>query len=262
VPLETISLPGDIPAILLLIIVGAVASAINSVAGGGSLLSFPYLTLGLGIPLKEANATNAVGLWPGSLSGAYGFINLLPKTRHHLKLLAVPTLIGSIAGAWLLIATRERLFAIAVPFLLLLATLLLAFQPQIKRWALGYRKEISPTAGVLLQLAVSLYGGYFGAGMGIMMLASFALYMEGTIHEINAVKTWLGVIINLVASIVFLTQGLILIWPAVFLTIGSLIGGFWAAKASQGIDPDKLRLAIAGYGFLATAYFAWRSFTG
>jgi uncharacterized protein len=252
-------LPDDIPTLLALVLIGAVASGINSVAGGGSLISFPFLNLYMGIPAKPANATNAVGLWPGSLAGAYGFRERFHRTGHYLKTLAVPTLLGSVAGALLLIYTKERVFTALVPALLLLATLLLAFQPHIKKWALGHRQQLSPLTGVLLQIVVSVYGGYFGAGMGIMMLASFALYMEGDIHDINAVKTWLGVIINLVASIVFITQGMILFWPAVALTIGSLFGGFWAAKLSMKVDSEILRKIIAVYGLVASAYFAWKS---
>jgi uncharacterized protein len=251
VPLESVRLPQDIPAIVLLMLVGALASGINSVAGGGSLISFPYLTLGLGIAPKIANATNAVGLWPGSLSGAMGFRELFHKSGHHLRTLFLPTLLGSIAGAFLLITTRERIFAALVPILLLLATLLLAFQPHIRNWALRHRKQISPSSGVLLQLLVSLYG--------IMMLACFALYMEGTIHELNALKVWLGLIINFVASVVFVTQGLILVWPAVFLALGSLIGGFWAARLSLQVEPELMRKGIALFGFVATAYFAYTS---
>lgn len=244
---------------ILLILIGAVASGINSVAGGGSLISFPFLNLGLGVPAKFANATNAVGLWPGSLAGAVGFRELLPKTGRHMRTLAVPTLLGSIGGAILLIWTRQKIFETVVPFLLLLATLILAFQPRIKKWALRHRHAISAPSGIALQFLVSVYGGYFGAGMGIMMLACFALYMDGSIHELNAVKAWLALVINLVASIVFLTQGLLLAWPALYLAIGSLIGGFWAAKLSLRVDPEPLRKAIAAYGFVATAYFAWSS---
>ncbi|MFY9235206.1 MAG: sulfite exporter TauE/SafE family protein [Fimbriimonadaceae bacterium] len=242
---------------LLLILVGAIASGINAVAGGGSLVSFPYLSLGMGIPAKMANATNAVGIWPGSLSGAVGFRDLYHKTGHHLRSLALPTLLGSVAGALLLITTRQRAFEIVVPFLLLLASLLLAFQPRIKKWALGHRHAISGRAGIALQFVVSVYGGYFGAGMGIMMLACFALYMEGSIHELNAIKAWLGLIINFVASLVFVTQGLVAIWPAIFLALGSIIGGFWAAKLSVRVDSELLRKLIAIYGFAATVYFAW-----
>lgn len=249
----------NLPVLLLLVLVGAIASGINSVAGGGSLVSFPFLHLSLGIPAKPANATNAVGLWPGSLAGAYGFRERFHSTGHYLKTLALPTLLGSIGGAMLLIYTRERVFDAIVPALLLLATVLLAFQPHIKKWALRHREELSPTTGVVLQTLVSIYGGYFGAGMGIMMLATFTLYMKGDIHDINSIKTWLGLIINLVASIVFVTQGMVLIWPAVALTIGSLFGGFWAAKLSMRLDSELLRKIIAAYGLLASCYFAWRS---
>ena len=246
----------DWPHYLLLVVVGAVASAINSVAGGGSLVSFPTLTLGLGIPSKIANATNSVGLWPGSLGGALGFRNLLGATQHHLKTLLLPTVLGSVLGAWLLIQTKQRVFDAIVPALILLAALLLAFQPQVKKWALGHRQSLSTTTGVVLQFIVATYGGYFGAGMGIMMLAAFALYMEGTIHEINAVKNWLGVAINLVATAVFVSRGVVLFGPALALRVGGSAGGFAGAKISQKMDPEKLRIGIAVYGVVTAAYFA------
>jgi uncharacterized membrane protein YfcA len=255
----------DWPSMAALVIIGAIAGGINSVAGGGSFISFPFLTgislggmrLGFGIPLKTANATNAVALWPGSLTGALGFWNVLPKTAHYLKPLWLPTLLGSAAGAWMLIATGERAFEVVVPVLLLLATLLLAFQPQIRAWAAHREKKIPLAGGVALQFMVALYGGYFGAGMGIMMLAVFTLYMEGNIHEINAVKSVLGLIINFIASLVFLAKGMIWPVPAIALTLGSIAGGFYAAKYSQLLAPEKLRIAIAAYGFLMTVYFAY-----
>jgi hypothetical protein len=258
-------LPQDWSVLVVLFIVGAVASGINAVAGGGSLISFPTLTgvslgglhLGYHLPMREANATNSAGLWPGSLSGAFGFWNLLPKTAKYLKTLWFPTVAGSLCGALLLIRTQERVFGKVVPGLILLATLLLAFQPQIKAWASHRQKHITHQTAFVLQFFVSLYGGYFGAGMGIMMLAVFTIYMEGTIHELNAVKSWLAVFINFVCSAIFLFGGMILLWPFVALTIGALIGGYYAAKYSQGIDPNKLRIAIACYGFLTAGYFAY-----
>lgn len=243
----------------LLVLVGAVASAINTVAGGGSLVSFPFLTLGVGIPERVANATNSTGLWPGSLSGAFGFINLLPKTYAYLKALLLPTVLGCSSGAVLLLATGNAVFKAVVPILLMFATVLLLFQKHVKSWATSRNRHVSPRGAFVLQFLVSVYGGYFGAGMGIMMLALFALYMEGNIHEINAAKNWLGLIINLIASLIFLFNGLVLLVPAVALTLGSLVGGFSAAKVSQRVDPDKLRLAIAAYGVAMSAYFAWKS---
>jgi uncharacterized membrane protein YfcA len=253
----------------LVFIAGAVASAINSVAGGGTLLTFPVLTMpwGAGLPTNVANATNAIGLWPGSLGGVFGFWNLIDKTKHHILPLLAPTIIGSISGAELFVLTPKSTFDFVVPVLILLASTLLMLQKKIKRWVLGEHKTLHPAAGILLQFLVALYGGYFGAGMGIMMLAAFALYMEGTIHEINAIKTLLGVVVNFVASAVFIVhsllgsdhQSLVNFPIGIVLAIGSLLGGFYSAKLSQKVDPDKLRMVIAAYGVLAACYYAFKA---
>jgi uncharacterized protein len=254
-----LGLGGGWPTFGILFLAGAAASGINAVAGGGTLISFPVLTA-LGMHANLANATNAVALWPGSLGGAIGFRNLLPKAGHHFKTLLLPTIVGAALGSMLFVATGRRLFDIAVPFLILFATLLLLFQPQVKRWALGGRKAAPIWAGLAIQFLVAVYGGYFGAGMGIMMLGAFALYMEGSIHELNAIKVWLGLFINLVASVVFLAQGMVVFGPAIALTLGSIVGGFLAAKYSQRLNPEKLRIGIVAYGFLMVVHFALRAF--
>ncbi|MBX3118439.1 MAG: sulfite exporter TauE/SafE family protein [Fimbriimonadaceae bacterium] len=246
--------PQDWLTLLALAVIGAVASAINAVAGGGSLISFPFM-VGIGVPSVEANATNAASQWPGSIGSAVAFWNLLPKTVHYLKLLAIPTILGGTLGGWLLVASSQALFKAIVPWLILLAALLLAFQPKIKAWSLKHQKEMGPVAGVILQFFVSLYGGYFGAGMGIMMLAAFALYIEGNIHELNAMKVWLGLAINFSATVVFLVQGKIWLISCVALALGGIAGGYYAAKYSQKVNSDKLRIAIAIYGFIMVVYF-------
>ena len=244
---------------LLLFVTGSLASGINSVAGGGSLVSFPFLTLGLQIPDRIANATNAVGLFPGSFAGGIGFNNQFEKTRHAFKLLVVPTALGSIIGALLLLHTRDSVFKVVVPFLILFAALLLWFQPKIKLWMQeSNRLKISPALGVAMQLLVATYGGYFGAGMGIMMLATFALYIEGTTHELNAVKNWLGTIINIACSAVFLSKGLVDVGVAVPLALGGFCGGFLAAKLSLKVNPDFMRKWISIYGFVMTIYYFYR----
>ena len=189
-----------------------------------------------------------------------GFLNLLPKTAKHLRLLCLPTLVGSVLGAELFIHTSVRLFDKVVPWLILLAACLLLFQPTVKGLASKGGRKPHPSVAALLQLLVALYGGYFGAGMGIMMLAVFALFMEGTVHELNAVKTWLGVIINFSASIMFVFERIIDPTFAMLLTIGSIIGGFYAAKYSQKVDPDKMRMVIAAYGLVAATYFMYKAF--
>lgn len=243
--------------VALLFVVGGVASGINSVAGGGTLISFPVL-IGLGIPPVVANATNSVGLWPGSIGGGLGFLGALGPTKHYLKTLAIPTLLGSAAGSGLLLITPERLFSYMVPVLILLAATILFFQPRIKAWTQKPHFKVPEYTGVLLQFLVAVYGGYFGAGMGIMMLAAYSLFMNASIHEMNAVKTWIGVLINLTASILFISKGLVLLVPGMILAAGSLVGGFWAAKASLKADAEKLRLAIAVYGFVMTGWFIYR----
>jgi hypothetical protein len=243
----------------LLFLVGGIASGINSVAGGGSLISFPFLTVGIGLKEVVANATNSVGLFPGSLAGGVGFSNLFEKTGHYLKVLLLPTAIGSVAGAWMLLSTSNEVFKRVIPVLTLLASVLLLLQPQVKKMVGGKRK-LPVVAAFLLQFLVSVYGGYFGAGMGIMMLACFALYIEGNVHELNAVKNWLSLLINFTCSIVFVAKGLVVIAVALCVVAGSLVGGFAAARVSQRFDPNRLRLVIAIYGILMTGFFAYRAY--
>lgn len=245
---------------LLLVLVGAVASGINAVAGGGSLVSFPTLTIAYQIPSIPANATNSVGLWPGSLSGAVGFLNLFHRTAKQLKVLVGPTILGSAYGAWLLVSTKQRTFDLLVPWLILTATAILAFQPQIKKWAGTEHRKIGVLPAVLLQLLVSVYGGYFGAGMGIMMLATMALSIEGSVHDLNSIKNWLALVINVVCTAVFFTQGYVIWLPATALIVGALIGGYLAARVSQRFDPNKLRWAIVTYGVVMTAVFMKEAF--
>ena len=192
-------------------------------------------------------------------AGGLGFLNALAPTRQYLRTLLWPTLLGSVLGAVLLLQTGERAFQVVVPFLILGATLLLAFQSRIKAFSLRHSHEMPPAAAAVLQFLVSVYGGYFGAGMGIMMLAVFTLYMEGNLHEMNAAKNWLGLLINFVATGVFLLRGHIVVGSAVALAIGAVLGGFAAARWSQRVDPERLRPWIAAYGFAAAAYFMART---
>lgn len=237
-------------------------------AGGGSLISFPYLVLsskiggvfqvGGGLSEKIANATNSVGLFPGSLTGGIGFSNLFEKSGKHLKRLLLPTAVGSVAGALLLLNTTDTTFAKVIPVLILLAATLLTLQPKVRQM-IGGSRHMPVWAGLIIQFLVSVYGGYFGAGMGIMMLACFSFYMEGNVHELNAVKNWLSLLINFTCSIVFIAKGLVVWTVAPWIIAGSLVGGFVAARVSQRFDPGKLRVAIAVYGFAMAGYFAYRA---
>ncbi|HLK14474.1 MAG TPA: sulfite exporter TauE/SafE family protein [Fimbriimonadaceae bacterium] len=253
---------------LLAGIVGAVSSAINAVAGGGSLVSFPVLRVGFGMPSVAANMTNTSSLWPGSLAGAFGYSNLLAKTKHHLRALIFSTLLGSTLGAWMLTVTSPHLFDVLVPILILFAATLLTLQPRIKAWAGRKHEGVPHAVGFVLQFFVAMYGGYFGAGMGIMMLAAFSLYVEGDIHEYNALKNWLGLIINFMATLVFVLPGKGANHPridwsiAAPMIVGSILGGYAMARLSQRIDSEKLRVVIAAYGFIAAGYFVYHLFSG
>jgi len=230
------------------------------VAGGGSLITFPALTVGFRLPSNIANATNSVALWPGSLAGAIGFWNLLSKTGKYLRVLFLPTLVGAIAGAELFIHTSVKVFDRVIPWLILLAAILLLFQPKVKAFAQRGGRTMSTGAGAFLQFLVAIYGGYFGAGMGIMMLAAFALFMDGTIHEINAVKGWLGLVINFAASVMFVVERIVDPYIGLILAAGSIVGGFLAARVSQKVHPDKMRITIAIYGILAGVYFFYKAY--
>ena len=245
---------------VVLVLVGAIASGINAFAGGGTLVSFPILTLSFRLPSIKANATNSVGLWPGSLAGALGFRNLFKQTEKQLKLLFLPTLFGSILGAVLLISTTQRTFDVIIPWLILTATGVLAFQPSIRKWVGSEHRRMPVWFGVLLQFLVSVYGGYFGAGMGIMMLATMSLTIDANVHELNSLKNWLAVVINFAATVLFFVKGLVLPFTAVALVGGALIGGYFAAKFSQRFNPDKLRWVIVAYGLIMTAVFVREAF--
>ncbi len=252
----------NVPEALVLFALGAVASGVNAVAGGGSLITFPTLTLGLGLTEKIANATSSVGIFPGSLAGGIGFKNQFGRTAKYLRTLLLPSAVGSVGGSVLLLNTSDAFFRKAVPWLILVAALLLILQPSIRRWA-GKNEDAAVlplSVGWVVQLVVGAYGGYFGAGMGIMMLAAFSLYMEGTVHEINAVKNWLGLVINATCSVVFLLKGIALWHLSLVMMAGSLVGGYAAARLSQRLDPNRLRGAIAVFGLGMAAYYFYRAY--
>jgi uncharacterized membrane protein YfcA len=160
----------------------------------------------------------------------------------------------------LLISTKQRTFDVVIPFLILLATLILALQPSIRKWVGSEHRKMPIWFGILLQFLVSVYGGYFGAGMGIMMLATMALTIDANVHELNSLKNWLAVVINLAATAIFFYKGLVLPFTAVALVGGALIGGYFAAKFSQRFNPDKLRWVIVAYGLIMTAVFVKEAF--
>lgn len=239
---------------------GLIAGGINAVAGGGSLISFPMLAAGTGLTSKLANATNSVGLWPGSLAGALGYFRVFHEIWPRLKQLLPPTIVGGIIGALLLKATPTGVFDIIIPFLILFAVGILAFQKSIKEWTAKTGLRISALTAITIQFFLSIYGGYFGAGMGIMMLAVFSVYEKGTIHNHNALKNWLAMTVNFTITFVFIYQGMVVGVEAIPMIVGAVLGGFTSARLIQNVDPNKLRKGIVTYGLLSTVYFTIRIF--
>jgi uncharacterized membrane protein YfcA len=226
------------------------AGAMNAMAGGGTILTFPTLLL-LGEPAITANATSTVALLPGSAAGLYGYRREMEGHRGWLARLFLPSLLGGALGAFLLLATPERIFAGLAPYLVLFATLLFAVSGPISRWTSPAPGDDAPAhfaAAWLFQLAVGVYGGYFGAGVGILMLAVLGFLGLSDIHAANGVKNFLTLTINGVAALYFVLRGAV-VWPAALvLMAGAVAGGYAGARLARSIGREKSRAAVVVIG--------------
>lgn len=247
---------------IFLFFVGIIAGTLNSLAGGGSFVSFPSL-LFTGMPPVEANATNTVALWPGLAASVFAYLKRLNSPARLLVPLLLASVIGGVAGALLLIKTPQHTFSRLIPWLLLGGTLLFAFGPQIRNrlgkasTADGAVRTSPPalTFASLLQLAVGTYGGYFGGGIGFVMMGMMAAVGMKDIHAMNALRTLLAGVINFVAVATFIVAGAVF-WPQCFAMLaGALIGGWYGARYAQRADPRKLRYFVIGTGLAMSAYF-------
>jgi uncharacterized membrane protein YfcA len=239
----------------LVAIVAVAAGFVNSIAGGGSLLTFPTLVW-VGVDPVTASATNTVGLWPGSLGGAVGFRRHLPE-RSVIVLLTIPSLLGGIIGAVLLLRTPEDVFEGLAPVLVFLATLLLALhEPLSKRISrgslVGERSTGFVVAAVVFQLLVGIYGGFFGAGIGIMMLAALAILGLTDIHEMNALKNLLAIAINGLAAFYFAAKGVLLWTDVVLMATASIAGGLGGAALANRLGRRVVRKAVITIGVVAS----------
>jgi uncharacterized protein len=236
--------------IILLIFGGLGAGIFNGVAGGGSLVSFPLL-LGLGFPALTANITNTVGIWPGYLGSAAGFRTQITDQRQQMARLSPVAVSGAIVGAILLLTTSSSLFRSLAPWLVLAASLLFCVQPVLRRALQKSETEEAPTRPLLLlggTFLASVYGGYFGAGMGVMLLAILGLALPDTIARTSGLRTALSILVNGVAAAVFLIHGG-LAWRAVgLLAAGSLVGGWIGAKVALSIPAMALRIVVVAVG--------------
>jgi len=231
------------------------AGAINSIAGGGTLLSFPALVW-IGRPAVIANATNTVAIWPGSFAGVVGFRNDIAKLQRWLFWLMAPSLLGGAAGAYLLLHTSERMFSRLVPWLILGATLLLAAQEFLSRkFAVLAESHRRPTAGWItfvfaFQFLVGVYGGYFGAGMGILMLAALGLIGLADLHQMNGLKNLLAICINGVAAIYFAVLGAVVWHDVVLMAVTSILGGFAGARLAHRFGRKFVRGVVVTIGLV------------
>ena len=236
------------------------AGAVNAVAGGGTLLTFPSL-LTLTSPVT-ANATSTLALLPGSLAAGLGYRKELAECKQHLMYLWPPSLVGGIIGSVLLIKMPERVFAGLVPWLLVAASVMLLMQRPLLRW-IGTHPHGGPAKrtwlGVMFfQLLVGIYGGYFGAGIGILMLSSLAFVGIPNIHHMNAVKNILAATMNGVTAIILSLAGVVVWKYAIIMAVTSILGGYAGARMGRRMRPEYVRVLVVAIGFGVAAY-SWVS---
>lgn len=252
---------------VILALAGCTAGIMNSIAGGGTLITFPAL-ISVGVPSIPANATSTIALLPATFGGAIGYRKKIGNIIPWLKLFVPVSLVGGLIGGILLVQTPTKTFDSMVPFLILFATILFMAQnsfarifgsrlsashgtPPSKKWIYG---------SVMFQFGVAIYGGYFGAGIGILMLASLGVLGFEDIHEMNTLKVILGFLINIVAAVYFVACGLIF-WPDAFvMACGSVIGGYSGAHFAQKVPQKVVRSVITAIGFAISAALFYREF--
>ncbi len=243
--------------------VSVAAGMVNAVAGGGTLLSFPTLVF-LGVNPITANATNTVGLWPGSLAGVVGFRRDMVGVRRWALLLLWPSLAGGVLGAVLLLRTPSDVFERIAPFLVLVATILLAVQEPVSRRlrgsATGHGSNRWTVAAVAAQFVVSVYGGFFGAGIGILMLATLGLMGLTDIHQMNGLKNLFAISINGVAAIYFAASGAVSWSVAAAMAVGAVAGGLGGAGLAHRLGRGFVRGTVIAIGVGSSVALAVKAF--
>jgi uncharacterized membrane protein YfcA len=247
---------------IFLFFAAIIGGTLNAVAGGGTFISFPAL-LNTGVPAVQANATNTVALWPGLAASTGAYLKRLNVPRRLLVPLLLTSVVGGLVGAVLLLKTPQHTFLRLVPWLLLGGTLLFAFGNTIrakagKTAALEDLRKMSwqaVTVTSMAELLVAIYGGYFGAGIGFMILGMLASLGMRDIHAMGAIRTLLAVVINAAAVLTFILAGAVL-WPqCVVMIAGALLGGWFGAHYAQKADPRKVRLVVIAVGVAMSAYY-------
>jgi len=246
---------------LLLVATGLVAGVCNALAGGGTFFTFPAF-LGAGLPPVVANASNAIAVWPGHAFAAVGYRTELRALRKGLLGASIAALAGGICGAWLLVVIEDDAFARMIPFLLLAATLLFASGEQVNRRLAAHMDEGRGRAATLLQhgclFLFSLYGGFFGAGLGVILMAGLLMLGVTDLAANNALKNLLGALITSVAVAVFAFSGLVS-WPHTLIALaGAAAGGVLGVRVAHRLSAVWLRRIVIAVGLSLSVYYAVR----
>jgi uncharacterized protein len=240
-------------------IAAIIAGAVNSLAGGGTLITFPILTF-LGIPAVAANVTNTVALCPGYFGGTLAQKNDLRGQMNRLWIVVPASIIGGVIGGFLLLQTGERLFRELVPYLIMLASGLLAIQDPVRAWLTRRLGEGESSAGMekLAWLPVglaSVYGGYFGAGLSVIVLSALGLTLEDTLTRLNALKQAVAFTVNVAAAIFFLFSGQVVWSAALVMAAGALLGGILGGRLAGRIKPSTLRWTVVVIGVMISIIY-------
>lgn len=244
----------------LVAMAGMAAGVINAVAGGGTLVSFPVMTA-VGIPAVAANVTNTVAIWPGMVGGIYSQRRDLAGQSRRLWATLPAAVVGGVLGGVLLLNTGEQTFRSLVPYLILAATALLAAQDRLRRWLVQHPHHQRPehVARIVAPVfAGAVYGGYFGAGLGVILLAVLGLVLDDSLTRLNAMKQAIALAANFAAAIYFLFSGEV-IWPVVaVMAAGALAGGALGGRLAGRIAPSTLRTIVIGVGLTVAIVYLVR----
>lgn len=259
----------EISHVFLLFVAGVISGGLNAVAGGGSFIAFPAL-IWVGLLPINANATATLAVWPGTLATMFAYRRELATHTRKLPLYITLSILGGLIGAMILLHISNATFANLVPYLLLAATLLFTFRRQLISWvhALSMRYAGRSTLPlysmlmIILFIAISVYGGFFGAGMGILLLALFSLMGMQNLHEMNALRSCSGLCANSIAIALFSASGIIMWKQAFAMAIGGVLGGYGVAHVALRLPQSWSRYAVIIIAWGMTGYFFWKQYNG
>ncbi|MEU9887264.1 sulfite exporter TauE/SafE family protein [Sphaerisporangium sp. NPDC051017] len=239
--------------VVAILAAGLAAGAINAVVGSGSLITFPTL-LALGYQPIVANVSNSVGLVAGGVTGVLGYREELKGQRERLLKLGAGSLLGSLVGGLLLLSLPAKAFQVIVPVLIALACVMVVLQPRLQAWLSARQDRPHPHGGPWLWFGVfaaAVYGGYFGAAQGVVLIGLLGTFLEDHLQRVNAAKNLLSLVVNFTAAVLFSFIAHVDWWAALLIALGSLVGGFVGARVGRRLPPRVLRAVIVCVGVVA-----------